>query len=132
MAMAAVVFSRKIIKECFHRLAVLSSLSAAVGVVPLRLQLIAGSTESFQSVEIYVRKICAPSAWHLQRREAEDVRRGFVDLRDGISGQQRWYARSNSKKAKPDPDSIATEMIKYVASCRSQGKLEHCRVQEPL
>lgn len=46
--------------------------------------------------------------------------RRFVDLRDGSSGLHRWYARSNNEKAKPDPDVIATEMLKYAASCRKQ------------
>lgn len=55
-----------------------------------------------------------------------DARREFCDPTHGCVGQQRWYAGSNSEKAKPDADAIATEMIKYAASCRSQGKPECC------
>ncbi|KAG0627345.1 hypothetical protein M758_2G193400 [Ceratodon purpureus] len=115
MAMGwAIIFSRRMTKGCFRRVAVLSPLSDAL--VP---QLSRGSAGAgYHSAEV-VRSICAQSAWQLQRRGGEDVRRGFVDLRDWASAQQRWYARSNNEKAKPDPDTIATEMIKYAASCRS-------------
>lgn len=121
--MAAAISSRKLTKELLHKLAVLASVSAPVHVAPLSPQQSARSWRgSWHSVQ-RVRKLCAQSAWQLHRRGADDVRRAFVDLRDGSSGQQRWYVRSNSEKAKPDADSIATEMIYYAASCRNQGKL---------
>lgn len=121
-SMAAGISSRKLAKELLHKLAVLtSSIGARVPVAPTLLPQPSawGFCHSIQRV----RNLCAQSAWQLQRRGWDDVRRAFDDLRDGSSGQQRLSVRSTSEKAKPDADSIAIKMIKYASSCPNRGKL---------
>ena len=115
LAMAAAIASKRLTKGCFHRLAGLSSISAALHAPPFPPQASVGSTGSYQPVE-NVRKICAQSVCY----------RGLADARelfDSKHGCRRWYAGSNSEKAKPDADLIATEMIKYATTCRNLGKL---------
>ncbi|XP_024400899.1 uncharacterized protein [Physcomitrium patens] len=124
--MAAGSSSRRLTKECFHRLVGLGSILAGVRVAPLSLQSSVKSAGLCHAAE-NVRKICPQSAWQVQRIEVD-----FVDPKVKHNGQQRWYARNDSEKAKPDADSIATEMIKYAASCRSNesAHVEAIRVLE--
>jgi len=123
MAAVALAF-RKVGKKCFHRIAVLRPISAPVHASPLPPQ---SSVESSSHPTKNVRNCFTQSACQGELKDA------LVDLKHGCFGQPRWYAGSNSsEKAKPDAELIATEMIKYAASCRNQGKLKCYRAHAPL
>lgn len=111
MAVAALAF-RRVNKKCFHRIAALRPILVPVYASLFLPQSRVGSyghhIEDLRNV--FTQSTC--------QRGFEDA---LVDLKHGCSGQQRWYAGSNSsEKAKPDAESIATEMIKYAASSRNQ------------
>jgi len=78
-----------------------------------------GGLETNHAVVENVRKIYSLSVSQAPRIGVEEVR-GTIDLKDGYSRQQRWYARSNCEKARADGDDMATQMIKYAATSRNQ------------
>jgi hypothetical protein len=103
--------SKRLTKGFLQRLARLSSVSAA----PLS----AGGTGLCHPAE----NVCRSSGQSACQGGLADARREVFDPDHGCGRQRRWFAGSNSETAKPDADSIATEMIKYAASGRNQGKL---------
>lgn len=120
--MSTISFSRRLTKRCLHRLMVLAK--SSVPAASPASQLVTAATGSGLVVE-NVRGFWSQSPHEVPRIGVEDVRKGSFDLRDECSRQQRGYARSNSEKARPDGDAVATQMIKYAATCRNQGKLNH-------
>jgi hypothetical protein len=112
--MGSVIFMRRLSNRyLLNRFVSLSSALAA--------QQSSGGLETNHAVVENVRKIYSLSVSQAPRIGVEEVR-GTIDLKDGYSRQQRWYARSNCEKARADGDDMATQMIKYAATSRNQGK----------